>query len=133
VSEPDLGTFLRSQASVTALTGQRIYGEQLPQAERGRPQMPAVVFRVIAILRERLMCHTDHTMPATFQVDCFALSRDERNRVADAIRLAMVDYCGLMGAVPVCDVQAAGEMDLGPEQEPGLYRRMLTFTVWYQE
>lgn len=133
-SEPNLFVFLTQTPAIAALVGDRVYAELIPQhVFEGVRKMPCVVFRRDGGVRQVKFCGTDRLVQGQYQVDAYALTYEEKCELADAIRRRMVDYSGPMGSVTVNQVTLASDPDVGPDPEPGLYRRMQLFQIWYVE
>lgn len=122
------------QAAVTALINDRVYPGKIPQHHfEGARVMPCAVTQIPSESRQVKLCETDGLVEGSVQVDSYSPDRDECHAVADAIRRAMVDYSGPMGTVKVSKVLLATQFDVGPEPDPGLFRRSQTYAVWYLE
>jgi len=134
VSEPNLYAHLIASAGVAALVGQRVYAQLIPQQVRGDPKAyPCAVFSLVSLVDASTQCETIPVPQGTWQIDAYAMDRDSAVLLASEIRRAMVDYVGLMGDVHVSSCKRSTCFDVGPEPEPGLYRRTQTFTIWYAE
>lgn len=133
-TEPNYYAHLVAEPEVTALAGQRIHAQQIPQQTRESPRAyPCVVFSTISRVRDPELCGASEVVQATVQMDTYGMTRAEVLALARAIRRRMVDYSGLMGTVDVQRVLTDTEFDVGPDPEPGLYRRTQTFNVWHVE
>lgn len=134
MTTPNLFAFLQAQAPVAALVGDRIYPNRIPQhiPQRSR-KMPAVVFKQLAGPRDYTFCGHDGLVGSSWLLSCYAPQYDDAQAVGTAVRDALMDFRGLMGETRVGPVQLQDEQDGEPEPEPGLERRDLTFTIWYQE
>lgn len=133
--EPNLFEYLKSVPSVYELIEDRIYEGRIPQhvfESDARVMDCAVYQRVGGNTRGVGYCSSDALVPAGYQVDIYALDSVAKTKVARAIRRALVDYSGPMGAVRVNRVLIETEFD-SEEPEPGLERRTQTYTIWYWE
>lgn len=133
--EPNLKEYLASVPAVAALVGDRIYEGRIPQHvfdAREAILDCAVYQRVGSSGRGVGFCETDGLVPGAYQVDVYSMDSVRKTQVARAIRRALVDYCGPMGAVRVNRVLIETDFD-SEEPEPGLERRTQTYTVWYWE
>lgn len=132
--EPNIKAILALHAPLVALVADRIYAQVIPQQERNGPTAyPAVVFQRIGSQESQTLCGTDDFVAGVWQIDAYHPDRDKAIEVASAIRAAMVDYYGDADGVSVNKVRRDTAIDIGPEIEPGLYRRSQTFTIWYVE
>lgn len=122
------------QQAVVDLIGDRVYPGKIPQHHFSEPRvMPCAVTQIPSETRQVKFCETDGLVEGAVQIDSYAPERDDCHAVADAIRRAMVDYSGPMGTVKVSKVLLATQFDVGPDPDPGLYRRSQTYAVWYLE
>lgn len=134
MSYPNLYAFLKEVPALQALAADRFYPNRIPQQvpERTR-KLPAVVFKQIAGPRDYTFCGHDGLVGAVFLVSCYAPQYDDAKALGDAVREALIDFRGLMGQTRCGPVQLTDEQDGEAEPEPGLERRDLTFTIWYEE
>ncbi len=135
MAEPNIAQFLLADAPITALAGDRIYPEIIPQRSPGENEIevPAVVFTRLGGDRQAMFCQTDSLVQGTYLVIVFASKYDQAVALNDAIRRRMLDYHGPMGDVAVDAVQLLTDPSLDVAPEPGLFRRSETFVVWYRE
>ena len=132
-SGPNLHEYLTAQAAVAALVGDRVYPELIPQHVYAEVRgMPCIVYQRVAVSRSRTYCAADKLVKATIQVDVMAPTYDEADQVAEAVRLALLDYRGAMGDVRVKLCQLDTETNL-VESEPGLFRCSRDWSFWYVE
>lgn len=132
--EPNLYEYLKGVDEVAQLVGDRIYAGRIPQHNfetDGRHQ-DCVVYQRVGAVRGVGFCSSDGLVSGSYQIDCYSPDDVAMVKVARAIRRALVDYFGPMGAVQVCRVLLDNEFD-SQEPEPGLNRRTQTFTIWYAE
>ncbi len=134
MSEPNIAAFLATLPDVVALIGDRAHLQVIPQQHRAAgDQYPCCVFFTPGTAYDFELCGTSDVPMANIQIDCYAKDADQARALARAIRTGMRDYSGPMGSVTVQRVQIAADFDSGPDPEPGLFRRTLTFNVWYVE
>lgn len=131
MSDPNIAAHLLAAATTA---GARIFAQVIPQQDHASPRTyPCAVFSLVGTADTVGQCGTFDQPSGTWQIDSYGLTRAAVITLADEIRRAMVDYVGLMGTVHVSSVKRATQFDVGPEPEPGLYRRSQTFTIWYAE
>lgn len=129
-----LAGFLSADADVATLIADRVFPERIPQQHPDDSRvMPCAVFQLAGADRQPLFCATDGTIGAQYQVDIYATDRDEIAPVARAIRRRLRDYSGPMGSAVVSKVLLDNEFNVGPEPEPGLFRRTQLYTIWHYE
>lgn len=131
---PNVFAFLMTLPAVTALIGDRVYPDKLPQHifEEGTID-PAVVYQWLGGARQATFCATDGLVEGNLQLDIYASLYDKGKAVAEVLRLALVDFQGQMGETRVGPVSLQSDGEQPPEPEPGLHRVTHTFTVWYRE
>lgn len=134
MNEPNVFQFLTATAEIAGLVGDRVFPELLPQhVYEDRALMPAVVFAVSAVDRQKLFCGTDSLVAWTVTINSISPRYDEAVALADAIRRRLVDYSGLMGDVKVDTVVASTVVGGNPDPEPGLFQRVATYVIWFKE
>lgn len=134
MAEPNLYEFLRNVPAVAALVGDRIYPVMVPQGHPDGPaRLPCVVYTRVTAARQVLFCGTDRAVQASYQLDAYAAEYDSAVAVATAIRAALVDYGGQLGDVAALRCSLEADFDTVPDPEPGIFRRLQTFTIWYRE
>lgn len=111
-----------------ALVGERIFYQRARQNVRGT----YMVWQRVGAQRQAMFCGTDGTVQGEYQVDVYGLDDVLFVNAASAIRRALVDYSGPMGAAIVKKVLLETDFD-SVDPEPGLLRRTQTYTVWYAE
>lgn len=133
MSGPNLYAFLRAVPTVAALAGDRIYPEAVPQkAWETVARMPCVVYNLIDERRTATYCGTDLLVAATYQLDHYAPQFDVARQLAEATRLALRDFAGLMGETRVRLSRLESARNT-VEPEPGLFRCSRDWLFWYEE
>lgn len=128
-----LYTYLSTHASVTALAGDRVYPEIIPdQVFDAVSKRPCVVYRRSSADRRKTFCGTDTLVASSFAVDCYARTYDGAETLAAAVRSALTDFRGDMSGITVKDVALSSDFDL-LDLEPGLFRVSLGFDIWHVE
>ena len=132
--EPNLTEYLTQVPAVVALLGDRVFEGRAPQHvhDTDGSMLPYAVYQRVGGTPGVGFCGTDGLVPGQYQVDVYAADSVLKTQAARAIRRALVDYRGRMGAVTVQQVLAENEFD-SQEPEPGLDRRTQTYTIWYVE
>lgn len=133
MSTPNFKEFLKVQAAVLAVAGERLYENKIPQHVQGDARkMPCVVWRRDGSARDRTFCATDSLVEGSWSFEAKAPDYVVAKNLADAVRDSMVDYSGLMGNVHVDKVFIEDEADF-IDDEPGLLSVTQSFTVWFLE
>jgi hypothetical protein len=133
VSGPNLYAYLRTIGPVAALCGDRIFPERVPQkAWETVARMPCVVFNLVSQSRTATYCETDRIVSAVYQIDHYAPEFDTADQLAEAVRVALRDYVGLMGDTPVRLTRLESARN-AIEAEPGLFRASRDWRFWYIE
>jgi hypothetical protein len=127
-----LPTYLRTIAGVTGIVGDRIYYGKIPQhVYNEATKQPCLVHQYPGSIRQALFCGTDSLVDQALQIDCYARVALERDQLARAVRIALIDYSGLMGDVIVKKV-LWGDADFPrTDPEPGLYVTSQFYRVWF--
>jgi hypothetical protein len=127
----DLVSFLTADSMVAAAVDERIYPSIIPQEEFGGGSLkPCIVYERNGVRRDQTLCGTDGLARSSFRLTAFALTPDEAEDVAQAVRGALLDYSGAMGSTQVHTVSLETETD-GLDIEPGLHRVDLFLTIWH--
>ncbi len=122
---------LRGDATLAAVVGDRIYPDILPQ----QPAFPALTYIRRSVDRHKTFCGTGEMARSSFQVDAWALTYEDAERVAQHVRTSLVDFKGIMAGSPgvaVSDVRLENEFDLS-DLEPGLFRVSMDFLISHDE
>jgi len=131
--EEGVAALLTAAPGVTAIAGDRVYPLVIPQeiyTEASRK--PCLVYQRIATEITGTFCQTDTLRGMSLQVDAYARTYGAARALAAAAKAALLGFTGAASGVAVSRVTLAAEFD-GLDEEPGLYRRSLTFSIWYAE
>lgn len=77
-------------------------------------------------------CGTATAVEAEYQIDSISKSYLEAKEIADAVRVSLSGFTGLMGETDIDRVLLETAQDL-TDAEPGLYRVSQTYLFYYQE
>jgi hypothetical protein len=114
-------------------TRHRIYPLVIPQHESGDlTPFPCVVFTKVGASRGVTLSGTDTLVNAEYQIDSYATTYTQAVQLSDAVRAALVDYSGTIGGHAIKTANLDNEFAL-TDPDPGLYRIMQTYSVWYVE
>jgi hypothetical protein len=133
MSGPNLYAFLTSVPEVAALAGDRVFPDRIPQKVWATvARMPCVVFNLVSQSRTATYCETDRIVSAVYQLDHYAPEFDTADQLAEATRVALRDFVGLMGdtSVRLTRLESGRNMI---EPEPGLFRASRDWRFWYIE
>lgn len=112
----------------------RIFNGTVPQKKPGsRPYMPCVVYNLRSVDRQQVYCGTSGLVRSTIMLDSYATTYEGAKTLARAVRLALIDYSGMLGGtVDVRNAALQTEFDVN-DNEPGLYRVSQTWIIWHAE
>jgi hypothetical protein len=104
-----LRTKLLSYSSVSALIGTRMY----PSALLKGCTLPAVVYTKLSTQREHSMSDVTKLAHATYQIDCYSLTKDEADTVSKTIQdSGICSYQGTTAGIYFCGTEIpSGEYD----------------------
>lgn len=119
--------FLLDQAPIRDVVGDRVYPSVLPD----KATLPAIVYQVVSNLQEFTYQQAVPLRQPRIQIDGWARSRLETERIENAVAAALVGYRGPMGDVTYTAGWALENSTDLFEQETRLYRISLDFRGWY--
>lgn len=131
---------LSNDAGVIAIAGTRIYPLVIPQqVYTESTKQPCLVYTIDTEAREVLFEGSSDLVRGLVQIDCYARSYSQAQSLAAAVRDCLLDFTGTISSntSPITSVRVKkifldGENNL-MDEEPGLYRVMQRFIVWYHE
>lgn len=137
--QESLYNYLVTDSGVSAITT-RCYPLVIPQQSyEEATRHPCLVYRIDGQERQVLFANTNEMVRATVTIDSYARTYAGAHALAAAVRGALVDYSGQMATVTspvtyttVKRIFLDQQSDL-VDIEPGLYRVMQQYTVWYHE
>lgn len=112
-----LVSYLRSQAAVTALVGQRVRLSQAEQSDSSR----VIINQITGDDKEHMLAATGKTI-ATFQINCDELSPIKADALAIAVRSVLQGFRGTMGDVSVSMCHLDQERDFTEPPIEGFHR-----------
>ena len=123
---------LAADASVAALAGTRIYPLMIPQhVYNEASKLACVVYQRTGMDLPINTCGAEALAGTSMRIDAYARSYGIAALLAAAVRDALVNFTGPMGAVHVSRVNLESELDL-LDIEPGLYRVSQTYSIWHE-
>lgn len=127
----DLAQFLVRATDVAALIGVRVYPRQLPQAVT----VPALSYFQVDAIRVRELDGPAGKVRRRIQIDSWARTHTEAWNLADAVRLALDGFSGMMGSTDVGSVNMQNEIEFfEPDAGTvGLYRVMQDYIIGHLE
>lgn len=128
MSDPNFYDYLLDVPQVVALVGDRIYPARAPQGAI----RPHVVWLRTGIDRQQMYCGVNAVVRGDYQFSCYGLTEGEATEVHLALRNAMQDFAGLMGAVLVrtCHLQSDFVIE---DEDPSIYTVRQLWSVWFVE
>ena len=132
----DLWDYLNGTAAMAAIFADsssptliRLYPQVLPQD----PTYPAASYQLVGRQRQALMGNdTGNLVRSSYNVDVYGQTSESVESGSAALRTALIDFRGLMGATQVERLLLENEIDL-TDVEPGLFRNSMSFTIWHEE
>lgn len=128
VLEADIITHLKTLPAITDLVGARIYGILRQQSQ----DLPAILIQRVQTTRQVKFCATDKLVSTDMQIDAYDKNGDSVWALAAAMRAALIDFTGTMGATYVDKVILSNEFPLN-DPDPGVIRVTQLYNFWYQE
>ena len=128
-----LWSHIVADANVSAIIGQRCFPNAVPQGE----QMPAAVYQLISSEHDETMDGASGLATARYQISAWAATRREAKMLADALRLRLQSYRGMLGSVEVQDISLAARRDVFEPSPDKLHQSrfgvQLDFEIWFIE
>ena len=123
---------LLAHAGTAALVEDRVWHSALPQEEKGKPYMPAIVIQQISGVAEHVMGGTAGIVDLRIQVDVWAKNRAGCQAVTEQVRAALQTHSGTHGGVTLTFV---GTFEGAPAKDPEakLWRSIQDFELWGSE
>ncbi len=124
---------LESNTNITFLVGDRIYPGVAPTSAK----LPYITYEQISNPTTRHMTAASKPSRATYQINCWAETRNKAFRVADSVREAIDGFLrGKWGVVDVTSVTIKNVRDdfNKPDDgsQDGTHRRMVDVDIWHE-
>lgn len=123
-----LYTYLTADSSIGAVVGDRIYPQIIPQAELGRPAL--TYFQESGEYIEHLAGRSDLRM-AEFEINCWSPTYLAARNLAQVVDTALTGLRGAFGGDTAESIRKTNDFDGGYENDTGLYRVVLRFSIAY--
>ncbi len=131
---------LTSDAGVSALVSTRVYPLLIPQQVYDEvTKQPCLVYTIDTDARGITFGGSENLIRARVQIDCYAKTFAASQNLAAAVRDCLIDLSGVLtdnaspvGSVNVQHTFLDGELS-SVEEDPGLYRVLQRYVVWYDE
>lgn len=131
--EVSLTTFLLANGHITAMIGDRLHPDSLPEpsGSEGNPAMPALVYQMISTQGSYSHDGDSGLDRERVQFTCWATTPTEASQLRDVLRMVLSGYSGLMGneKTPGVFLQNQGG---NKDPETGLYRKIVDAFIWHQ-
>lgn len=140
--ETSLVTFLKSKTAITALVGNRIFPNVIPQwtkETRDRFGEPYPALRYVSEIseRHRHLGGRGTLREAEVQIDCYSTSYVQVKLLAKAVGDALDTFRGDMAGTYVDEIVQAPDLSsyesAADASDVGTDRETLQFTIWHQE
>lgn len=126
--DPNFYEHLRLVSQVSSLIDARIYPTRAPQGVL----RPFLVWMRQGVERQQLYCGVDRTVLGEYIFSCYGTTQQEANDVADAVRVAMQDFAGMMGEVLVKNAHMRDSFPIGDE-DPNIFTVRQLWRIWLVE
>jgi hypothetical protein len=125
----DLRSLLLDQSDIVAMVQDRIFPSIIPK-ERWDvdSKKPCIVYSGDGIDRTYTFCGNVKLHADIININAYSISYDTTAQLAAEIA-TLEGFKGIVGSTKIGPVFLENEIDL-LDLEPGLYRRLLTFTIW---
>lgn len=128
MSDPNFFEHLRLVSQVASLIGDRIYPTRAPQGVL----RPFLVWHRQGTVRQQRYCSTDGVVAGDYVFSCYGTTALQAQGVADAVRDAMLDFAGLMGAVTVKHAFLSTDFPL-EDEDPNIFTVRQLWRIWFVE
>jgi len=129
VIDTNIYNFLKAEANVIAVTGQRIYPEILP----ADPTFEAITFRAVAHDPDTVHGGTTGLVRSDYFIDAWAEAHADADALATIVRVALKNLTGSFGGITVQQIFYT----IGPltvfEDTVEAYRTTQMFSIWHGE
>lgn len=126
--ESSLVAFLGADTALAAIVEERIYALFAAQTVK----TPFIVFSRVATNATSSYCGEDGLKHGHFQIDSYAKSFQAALELAATIRAMLIDFQGAMGGTHIASISLEMETTM-LDPEPGLFRVLTTYNIWYAE
>ena len=130
--ETGLYSYLKGQAAVNAVTGNRIYPIRLPQ----NVTFPAIAYTRISGQRVHVMGAISGVASPRIQIICWAETYGAAKDLAEIVRLVLDNYSGAMGGTTVIASLIDDDADMedaAPNTGRKLYGVRTDYEIWHRE
>lgn len=128
MSDPNFYEHLRLVSQVSSLVADRIYPVRAPQGAI----RPYVIWHRQAVRRQQLYCGTDSVVAGDYLFSCYGITALQSEDVAEAVRIAMQDFAGLMGDVLVKNAFLSSDFPI-PDEDPNIFTVRQLWRIWFVE
>jgi hypothetical protein len=109
----------------------RIYRMVIPQfAEGDLTKFPCIVYSKVGAGRTLRFGSTDSVVRGDFQLDHYATTYEGAAALADATRIRLTDFVGVLAGEEIKATELQNEFVLD-DPEPGLFRVSQSWVIWY--
>jgi hypothetical protein len=109
----------------------RIYRMVIPQhAEGDLTKFPCLVYSKVGASRTLNFGSTNDVVQGSFQIDSYAVSYEDAAALADAVRVRLTDFVGVLAGEEIKAAELQNEFVLD-DPEPGLFRVSQSWVIWY--
>ncbi len=128
--EQGLVAELRADGAVSAIVGQRIFPEVVPQGQDGA----AIVYRRVGTTRHQTLDGQRNVIEVIMRIDCWEDSFGACWTLANAVRSALNQLTGAIGGFTIQRSHLEAESNLSVfEGDKREYRVSQDYVIWYVE
>lgn len=128
--EEALTSYLMDFAGLTALIGDNLYPDELPQGIN----LPAVIYSKISDIKDHTLVGQNRLESPMLQFTTFAGTKTAARAIANQLKAALCDFQGMMSGLEVQYIKLENELstlERTPDDTLKIYTEILEFEINY--
>jgi len=125
--EKAIFTRLSTDAGITALAGNRIYPQILPQ----NPTLPAITYFRVSTTKPYAQSNSVNIAQARLQISCWAETYSVMKSLVEAVRKSLDGFSGVVNGIQITSYLNTC-YDLY-DDDTGIYHGIVDFKIFYEE
>ena len=121
--------WLKAEAAIIAITGQRIYPENMPP----KPTYPCITYRATNHAIDNVHGGSTGFCRSDYFIDAWSSTQDGAIPLAKAIKDSLKDLTGSFGGITVNQIHLTDWLPTLFEESVEAYRITLIFSIWHGE